>query len=144
MAKIKETVWDRVLEAMLRSGYKERGIQARIADLVGVKQPSVAKWKDGGNIATENLITLSDKLGVSLDWLLTGKGPMRRPKQGEAPKIDGEALSQAVAMLDMLCADHGRSPPTEKRVELVRQFYELALTGDLTRAEAERRFALAL
>jgi DNA-binding XRE family transcriptional regulator len=54
--------------------------QVDIARMAGVKQPSVSLWnkKDGGprlGIARQ----LAEKLDVCVEWLYTGRGPMRPP-----------------------------------------------------------------
>lgn len=50
-------------------------IQKEIADMVGVKPPSVFKWKRDEKISVENLLAISKLSGVSINWLLTGEGP---------------------------------------------------------------------
>ncbi|MBF0143627.1 MAG: helix-turn-helix transcriptional regulator [Magnetococcales bacterium] len=44
----------------------------------GIAYGSATKYLSGGTPNIENVIKISDAYGVSLDWLLTGEGPMRR------------------------------------------------------------------
>ncbi len=53
--------------------------QAELAALVGVGKSSVSQWESGHvqNISGHNLINLAIALGVSSEWLETGKGEKR-------------------------------------------------------------------
>lgn len=55
---------------------KQRGLsQAALATLVGVQQPSVSEWEKGrSEPAMANLATLAVVLGVTFEWLATGRG----------------------------------------------------------------------
>lgn len=70
----RRTPLDRAIEALRESGYT--GTQKEIAALLGIKQPSVAEWKNGGP-KLQNAIVLARKLNVCVEWLLTERGPKR-------------------------------------------------------------------
>jgi hypothetical protein len=78
MKKAKRSVLDRALEALAERFPRERPTQVRLAALAGVKQPSVAEWRDGVP-AMETAIKLSLELGVCVEWLLTERGPKYPP-----------------------------------------------------------------
>jgi DNA-binding transcriptional regulator YiaG len=52
--------------------------QRQFARDLGVFQQNVNRYENGTTPHTDFLITLSTKENVSLDWLLLGKGRMRR------------------------------------------------------------------
>lgn len=60
------------LEEKLIHLRKEKGItQSELAEAVEVSRQAVSKWESGGAApSTENLISLSDLYGVSVDYLL--------------------------------------------------------------------------
>ncbi len=52
--------------------------QRQFARDLGVFQQNVNRYESGTTPHTDFLITVAMKEGVSLDWLLLGKGKMRR------------------------------------------------------------------
>lgn len=49
--------------------------QHEIGALIGIRQPSVAKWKAGKLPEMKHAIALAEKLHVCVEWLLTERGP---------------------------------------------------------------------
>ncbi len=60
--------------AQVRGGRSQR----QFARDLGVFQQTVNRYENGTTPHTDFLITLANKESVSLDWLLLGKGRMRR------------------------------------------------------------------
>ena len=58
--------------------------QRQFARELGVFQQNVNRYENGTTPHTDFLITLSTKENISLDWLLLGKGRMRRGRYGDA------------------------------------------------------------
>ena len=54
--------------------------QRQFARDLGVFQQNVNRYENGTTPHTDFLITLSAKENISIDWLLFGKGRMRRPR----------------------------------------------------------------
>jgi transcriptional regulator with XRE-family HTH domain len=54
--------------------------QRQFARELGVFQQNVNRYENGTTPHTDFLITLSTKENISLDWLLLGKGRMRRSR----------------------------------------------------------------
>jgi len=52
--------------------------QRQFARDLGVFQQNVNRYESGTTPHTDFLITIAAKEGISLDWLLLGRGPMRR------------------------------------------------------------------
>jgi len=51
--------------------------QRRFASDLGVFQQNVNRYENGQKPHTDFLVTISVKEGISLDWLLFGRGAMR-------------------------------------------------------------------
>ena len=47
--------------------------QQELADVVGVQGNAISLWERGGGITLKNLLLLSEKVDISLDWLLHGE-----------------------------------------------------------------------
>lgn len=53
---------------------EKRLTQVRLAELVGGTQPQVSEWEnDQSEPRNGQLVRLAEALGVSTDWLLTGR-----------------------------------------------------------------------
>jgi transcriptional regulator with XRE-family HTH domain len=70
--RIKRKLPDRI--AQVRGDRSQR----QFARDLGVFQQNVNRYENGTTPHTDFLITLANKESVSLDWLLLGKGRMRR------------------------------------------------------------------
>ena len=66
----------------------ERITKAGLARACGIKQPSVSDWFNGqtATIEGQNLIAAAAYLGVSPEWLATGKG-QRRPREDSPLRV---------------------------------------------------------
>jgi len=86
------TLADRIKMAMAESGVS----QAELARACGVKPPSIHGWLSGKSkfLRGENLLLAARRLGVSQDWLATGKGEMR----SASPKMDEGSLGASLKM----------------------------------------------
>ena len=62
--------------AQVRNGRSQR----QFARDLGVFQQNVNRYESGTTPHTDFLITLALKEGVSIDWLLLGKGKMKRAR----------------------------------------------------------------
>lgn len=69
----KRSFWDRVQEAMRDKGLDPT--QKVAGKLIGISQPSVHKWKHGGQPKMEHAVSLASKLGVCVEWLYSERGP---------------------------------------------------------------------
>ena len=112
------TFWDRVSEAMSDNGMKPS--QTAVADMIGIKQPSVSEWtKTGGYPTMENGVKLAKRLGVSVEWLYTGAGPKRPPPTDEAAerlwalwgRIDDFTKGEIVGKAVERATPPGQAPP---------------------------------
>ncbi len=67
---------DRFKRATSLAGFPdERGWQQRIADELGVRNQAVGQWLRGETYpSSETMLKIAQRFGVSLDWLLLGRG----------------------------------------------------------------------
>jgi Helix-turn-helix len=70
----------RLSEVLTEQGREERGRPKYVADICGVKKQSGQKWLAGISLPTmDHAIQIAEKLGVCVEWLLTGRGPKKPP-----------------------------------------------------------------
>jgi len=102
---VQRTFLDRAMEAY-EERFKERPTQAKVAALVGKKQSSAAEWRQPGRFPEMGAVTkLAEEFGVTVEWLLTGRGPRYVPpvdKDAQAlwslwPRLDELSRSKVVA-----------------------------------------------
>jgi len=80
-----EVVFARMMQAV---GTKKA---ADVATALGISHSSVSGSKRRGNIPDSWYGIIADKYGVSMDWLRTGEGEMRRPSEqlpGRFPRVN--------------------------------------------------------
>ena len=70
--------------------------QKQLADQIGVKRGAVTNWERGGNIGRKNASKITELAGVTLDWLLHGRG--ERPLPPEAPSKKVLSTTQVIAI----------------------------------------------
>jgi phage repressor protein C with HTH and peptisase S24 domain len=78
-----ETIGDRIKKKRLEL----KLTQTALAKVIGVERAAVSQWENGQtkDLKAENLINVSDALGVSPKWLVTGQGLMRDSDVAEQP-----------------------------------------------------------
>lgn len=81
----KRTFWDRLQEAMADNGMETENLTAA-ASLIKKHYTAATKWRDGGYPSMSNAVRLAEKLGVSVEWLLTGRGS-KRPSANIPPDL---------------------------------------------------------
>lgn len=77
---------DRAKKKLAERLAKVRGnrSQRQFARDLGVFQQNVNRYESGTTPHTDFLITLAQKENVSIDWLLLGRGRMKRSRSGRA------------------------------------------------------------
>lgn len=79
---------DAVLARMM--GVVEATSDSALARAIPVNRQTLASWRKRDSVPYLECIKFSEEHGLSLDWLLTGDGPMRRDEQ-PAPAAAAEA-----------------------------------------------------
>lgn len=69
----RKTFWQRLREAYFNK-HRENLTQKKAAALVKATQGAGKRWAHGGFPKMEHAIMLAEKLDVSVEWLLTGRG----------------------------------------------------------------------
>lgn len=93
-----DNIATRLREAMIAADMK----QSELGRQIGVRPSSVSFWLSGRNTPdTENLTKLATLLGVRLEWLGTGRGPMYGAELfNDSCKIDDDLPADAKQLLD--------------------------------------------
>jgi transcriptional regulator with XRE-family HTH domain len=73
--------------------------QSDFAQRLGTTQASISRYVNGRHPDRETLVKIARRTGVSLDWLLTGKGPQKAARKGKSEK---DSLQVALAYLGEL------------------------------------------
>lgn len=62
---------------------RQRGLARRIAQRENVTEQAVGRWRRTGKVQRDHLVGLAAELGISIEWLLTGRGEMSNRLQVE-------------------------------------------------------------
>lgn len=74
----KKTFWERLKQGLQEAG--KPATQTHVAKVLGIEQPSVSEWnKPGGYPEMARAVEIADYAGVCVEWLYSGKGPIRPP-----------------------------------------------------------------
>lgn len=60
-----------------------------MSKLFSVTPQTISTWRKRGTIPYNSLVTLCEREGMSLDWLLTGEGPMKKYEAPEEKPLTG-------------------------------------------------------
>lgn len=64
-----------------------KGAKRKVAEICHVTSQAVTGWLKTGRIKKQHLSIIADYFEISLDWLLTGKGPMCSESNTLAPRV---------------------------------------------------------
>jgi phage repressor protein C with HTH and peptisase S24 domain len=72
------TTIDRIQELLEHRNIPKRGMRRALERTCGISYQAVSQWFTGetSNIKNEHLAAIAQEYGSSLDWLISGKGPM--------------------------------------------------------------------
>lgn len=92
---------------------------AELGRVMGVSRDQVAKWKARDSRPYPECLRLAQEFGLSLEWLLTGEGEMRRPAQGAsaAPAAAGVAELFAAVPAPAGAVSPAVPPGLERRID---------------------------
>ena len=90
-----ETVGSRLKKARKYAGLT----QVELAKKSGSKQGAISDLESGRNESSTKLVEMAQAMGVSADWLATGKGEMIPSIEKPKPSIDLPASSPSVVDL---------------------------------------------
>jgi hypothetical protein len=67
-----------------------------LSERLGVSPQTLSSWKGRERMPYSLCIDLAEQHGISLDWLLTGVGPMRRSVESDASSSEPERRMLAI------------------------------------------------
>lgn len=78
-----------------------------LSEQIGVSPQTLSSWKGRERMPYSICIDIAQQYAISLDWLLTGSGPMQRPTapQDSAPFLSATAEQRMLAIFRTLAAD---------------------------------------
>lgn len=87
------------------------------AKLTGLSVSGLKRYLDGGEPTASKIIQICDSIGFTVQWFLTGQGPMRPGDQGE-PSADAPTIENEFALIPgynvEVAAGTGAFPTEEK------------------------------
>ena len=102
------------------------GTRIHAAAVAGISRDQLARYVNGtSQPAFIPIARLADEAGVSLDWIWSGKGPMRLANRVPAPKIDKSELGRCIQLLEATLEDEGLTLSTEKKAAIIVLLCEL-------------------
>lgn len=114
-------IGDRIKSSREAKGLSQRELGKR----VGVQSQSVSQWESGTTKALrpENLLAVADELGVSIRWLISGRGA-RDPSIPAAELIASASDEHGLGPLsveeaDLVVAWRSWSPEIRKHIEIL-------------------------
>lgn len=116
--------------------------QADLAAQLGASKPGLQQNEAGKNMPGARLLLGFCRLGISADWILTGRGSMRYSDTlgTGAAKADMALLEEVVTWVAQTLADRNLAVTPRKQAELVAVLYEyVADTGGQVEAEKVER-----
>lgn len=97
-------------------------------------------WNDGSIIGSDHLRAVASSTGVSIDWLLTGEGPMMRGEVRDETEIplDGEIYMQVTEAVLTAIEDYDRPPRAHLLLELIRLIHDEIKDGEMKQDEIKK------
>lgn len=125
---------DRLINACNDAGINPRTRQSQVAEWFGMSPNAALKWFHGtGWPAIETAVGLANRLGVCVDWLLTGRGP-KRPGD---PISDERYLASIVNTIDALHRNGCGDWPVDAKIQFANLIYEIY--HDLSDAPSDQK-----
>lgn len=105
-------------DRMRRARLKAKLSQQELAGKIGVQRSAVAQWeKTGGNLPSmHHLIDIALATGVTLEWLGTGRGPIKPDEETWTPAV--QSLDYAQDETEYQCLQDLRRLPHRLRENL--------------------------
>ena len=85
--------YSEIIERMRWAGKLKN--DSAVARVLGVTPQALSNYKKRGEMPTDLVLRFSNIYGLSVDWLLTGEGEMRKPGMQPVEAGGGEYLSAA-------------------------------------------------
>lgn len=141
------TVRERIRHARTVAGLS----QAELAELIGKPKAMVGRWEIADrNPGVESLQSLSKALGVSLQWLATGKDPLPKKRSADhaSHALDEDLLLASYQAVESIYRERGIKASTATLLRLAASVYAeairrgIASTGPKSFAQHLRQLAI--
>lgn len=118
--------------------FGERLIQARgkmgreaAAAALGIQANTLGDYERGRTSPNPDLLArIGDVYGVSLDWLIAGRGEMRNNVTLESAAVDDETLEASIQAVEEFLRARGQSLPPDKKAALITTIYSMMMEDD--------------
>ena len=123
------------------SKFKDRLLIAKKGDTVysfakkcGFTESLIRKYLAGDSLpGLDKLVLIANTAGVSIEWLATGDGPMRKDEAPPSPALTAvtvpplkkEILLEIIEALEMFLTNNHLKMPPEKKAKFIVMAYEL-------------------
>ena len=100
-----------------------------VAVVLGAEKKHIGPWKARGQIPWERVLEYARQSGVSLDYLVLGRGPVRVSGVGEdaqhygQTEIDKMLLARVIAMIDQVFEARVLDSSEKRKAQLVALVY---------------------
>ena len=102
-----------------------------VAVVLGAEKKHIGPWKARGQIPWERVLEYARQSGVSLDYLVLGRGPVRVSGFGVGEdmkhyglvEIDKTLLARVIAMIDQVFEARGLDSSEKRKAQLVALVY---------------------
>ena len=72
---------------------------SQLCEATGTPRPTLGNWRARQSVPYSLCVSVADSKGISLDWLLTGEGPMRRGEISPTSTPTNTAQEEAILSL---------------------------------------------
>jgi phage repressor protein C with HTH and peptisase S24 domain len=150
---------------MAKSESEIKGLKARLEKLIGEEKPFswasrvgipgatfTRLWKEGVAPKSETLLKIHETTGASIDWLLTGEGPMCRG-QVEQPAVpyseeqigwDAELMTEIIQKYEKALTEQKAYVSPVEKGKMYAKLYEIYRTEKVAIDDNEVRRTLRL
>lgn len=121
-----ETLEGRVQYAISLTGKRP----TQLSGIIGVSPSAIYQWRDGlvNNIKATNLFPLARESGLSAEWILEGKGPIK-PEVAEKDAVDLSRLSDIIVTVETFLQKSHLDVTAEDKAILIQHI--ISELGDL-------------
>ncbi|MFC6122200.1 XRE family transcriptional regulator [Citrobacter bitternis] len=124
----KESLADRLNQAMELTGIS----QGALAKASGVAQPTIWRLTSGNARGSTKIVEIANALGVRVEWLSTGEGPMRN--DGQQSKMREVLVAEDFYRVDVLDVQASAGPGSMVSSDFIETIRAIEYTSEKGRA----------
>nr|WP_310616666.1 S24 family peptidase [Pantoea cypripedii] len=124
-----ETLADRLNQALQLTGMSQGGL----AKASGVAQPTIWRLTSGNARGSTKIVEIANALGVRVEWLSSGEGPMRN--EGQQPiQAHNKGQNEGVYRIDVLDLTVSAGPGSYMLTDMVEVLHAIEFTTEHARS----------